>query len=793
MTTIAASGAMREADYTRAIELWPGHVLDLVRNAHIVPHWFGREDRFWFKDEHQGGHRFLVVDAPTGESRPAFDHERVAQALRSVEVPADAAALPITSFEFVDGGAALVATTAKGNFRIDPVDASATPAPRANPAELAGPDGRVLFLRGHNLWVRDSAGEERALTTDGEAHFAWGHGPDFNMRRVAENRGQVPPLPTGLHWSDDGRLILAERADERGVEPYPYVEYVPADGSVRPKLHLIRHTMLGEAPPPHAFALIDSHSGARTPIGPLTDGLKLRPDVGALWWSADGRHAHTVATSFDARRAAFVEIELASGAARVIHQEVVDSFFDFNSYLYNRANVRMRANGREAIWFSERSGWGHLYLLDLRTGAVRALTEGAWAVNDIIGMTEDRVFFTAGGREPGRHPYYRHLYRVDLDGSGGPNAGLTLLTSDDADHGFSGEPTPAVVRSLNRPAGLRPISPSARYFLDTVTRVDLPARFIVRDAEDGRAIREIARTDASALEAAGWRPPEIFSAKAADGVTELYGVLVKPRDFDPQRSYPVIEHIYGGPQIVAQPRTFLDGINGSFLYGMNTLADLGFIVAVLDGPGTPSRSKAFHDMTYGQADRWGTAHHRAALEGAAASRPWMDLSRVGVRGHSFGGYGTAAALLLEPDFYKVGVSSAGMYDVAWAYAGLENYFGRPAYEADRFVKTRPDEVAPKHQAMSPSRMAGRLAGQLLLAGGDLDENIQPAGLFHFANALIAAGKSFDLLMLPGRNHGFSAEAYFHKRTWDYFIEHLQGRQPLKHFTPKMKPGVRMFI
>jgi dipeptidyl aminopeptidase/acylaminoacyl peptidase len=336
------------------------------------------------------------------------------------------------------------------------------------------------------------------------------------------------------------------------------------------------------------------------------------------------------------------------------------------------------------------------------------------------------------------------------------------------------------------------MSPSGRYFVDSVSRVDLPARFLLRDA-DGKLIVELARCDTTALEATGWTPPEMFSAKAADGVTDLYGVLIKPRGFDPANRYPVVEHIYGGPQTIAQPRTFLDGLNGAFLFGMNTLADLGFVVAVLDGPGTPYRSKAFHDSTYGTADRWGIAHHRAALEGAAATRPWMDLGRVGVRGHSFGGYGTAAALLVEPDFYKVGVSSAGMYDVAWAFAGLENYFGRPDYGDGRCRKNGIDEVAANHWEMSPSRMADRLEGRLLLAVGDLDENIQPAGLFRFTDALIQAGKSYDLLVLPGRNHGFSAEAYFHKRTWDYFIEHLQDRRPLRHFMPAMKPGVRMFI
>ena len=530
--------------------------------------------------------------------------------------------------------------------------------------------------------------------------------------------------------------------------------------------------------------------GARTRLESLPDDLLPRADLGT-WWSEDGRSLFMAALTMSFQTAAFIQFDIATGGHRIVYQERERTFFDFNTYPYNSANVRVRRGEREVIWYSQKDGWGHLYAIDIASGAARQITQGQWAVADIVLMTDDRIFFSAVGKEPGRNPYYRHLYRVDLDG-GAPNTGLTLLTPDDADHGFPGEPSAIINRLLNRPAGLSQVSPSGRYLVDAVSRVDLPPRFQLRDG-DGKLIREIARADVSALEATGWRTPEIFTAKAADGETDLYGILIKPRDFDPARSYPVVEHIYGGPQLLAQPRSFFEGLNGAFLFGMNTLADLGFVVAILDGPGTPYRSKAFHDMTYGKADRWGIAHHRAALEGAGLSRPWMDLTRVGVRGHSFGGYGTAAALLHQPDFYKVGVSSAGMYDVSRAQVSLEGNFGRPQYEEGRHLKVRPDEVAANHLEMAPTRLAGRLAGKLLLVVGDLDENIQPAGLIHFSDALIKAGKTFDFLMLPGRNHGFASEPYFHKRTWDYFIEHLQGRTPQVHFMPPIKAATRMFI
>lgn len=782
---------LTEQEYARALELWPAYLPELVQNLNFVPHWIGVEDRFWFKLESRDGHRFRLVDAKTGSATDAFDHAVVAAALRACGLDAQAHDLPLSHFEFSDDGLTLAVITPKGGFRVDLVHGTASPHQISPATEVAGPDGEAVFLREHNLWLRNGQGHERALTNDGSSFDAWGVGNDYNTRRVATNRGEIPPLPTNIFWSPNGRTILAEKIDERDVEPYPYIEFVPADGSVRPKLHFIRETLVGEVPRPDIFAFIDVDTGERVALSSLPEGLRLRPDLANVWWSHDCSVVYMVALNLDASLAALVAFNVATGGHTIIYREQASTYFDFNTYLYNLANVRLCPNGREFIWYSQQDGWGHLYAIDKTTGVVRRLTQGDWAVADIVAVTEHQLFFTAVGREDGRHPYYRHLYRIDLHGAE-PNAGLLLLTPDDADHGFPGEPTPLVGRILRRPAGLSQMSPSGRYFVDAVSRVDLPPRFLLRDA-DGSLICEIARADITKLEATGWKPPEIFSAKGADGEIDIYGVLVKPRSLDPDRCYPVIENIYGGPQILAQPRSFLEGLSGAFMYGLNTLAEFGFIVAVLDGPGTPYRSKSFHDLLYGASDRWGIAHHRAALEGAAASRPWMDLTRVGVRGHSFGGYGAVQAMLHEPEFYKVGISSAGIYDLAFSPSGHENYLGLPDYGNGRNIKDSSHEVAPNHLKISPSQLADRLQGRLLLAAGDLDENIQPAGMFALTDALIKAGKSFDQLVLPGRNHGFSGETYFQKRNWDYFVEHLQGRTPLRHFKPDVKPGARGFI
>ncbi len=774
------------ADYDRALELWPTALMALVRNVGLAFHWLGDEDRFWFREETADGHRFCLVEAATGKKTPAFDHQRVGLAL-----DADPNRLPIDHFTYAEAGSTLLADVAGRRLRIDLAAARATPVEPPRPASLPGPQGLRLFLRDDNIWLLKPDGTERALTDDGAPAHAWGAGPDHDYMAIARKRAGLPRSPSGCSWSPNGRLVLVQRVDERELEPYPYLDSVPIDGSPRPKLHFIRQQLPGEPEPMREWAVIDVATGRRHPVTARLPG-RLRIGGDGAWWSADSRFVYVVAKSPDDKHVALVEITAADGRSRILHEEQARSFIDLNTFPYNTPNLRVLPNRSELLWYSEADGWGHLYIIDLIEGGVaRRLTQGEWAVFDVLAVTDRAVFFTAGGREPG-HPYYRYLYRVDLDAAL-PNAGLKLLTPGKADHGFAGEPAPAIAQALGRPVGLSQMSPTGRYFVDCVSRVDLAPRYLLRD-DYGALIAEIAEADISALERSGWQPPEIFTAKAADGATDLYGVLVKPRAFTRRPSWPVLERIYGGPQINAQPRSFAEGLNGPFMHALNALAEMGFVVAVLDGPGTPYRSKTFRDMTYGQADRWGVAHHRAALENAARSRPWMDLSCVGVSGHSYGGYGTVMAMLLEPDFYQVGVASAGMYDLMWAYTGgVEKYFGSPDFGDGRAAKNDPAEVPDNYRGTSPSDWVERLRGHLMIVYGDLDENIQPAGTLKLVNDLIDAGKSFDLLTLPGRNHGFVPLPYYQKRLWDYFIERVQGRKPLGNHKLDVQPGIRMFI
>jgi dipeptidyl-peptidase-4 len=788
----SARPAVDEFEYRRALELWQPELMAAVRNITVALNWIGDSDRFWFRLEATTGHSYVIVDAATGRQSPAFDHALIARALG-----ADAAALPIQHFDIIDDGRAIRAVTPSSTWTIDVAAGAAQAAAPANPAELAAASGRTLLIRDYNLWLREVDGRERVLTADGVALHAWGSMPDHDLMKVARSRAPLPMTPTGCYWAPDSRHLLAQRCDERHMEPYPYLESVPADGSPRPKVHLIRQQLAGEAAAAiREWFILDADSGARVPV-------QLPPDFGRLaivahanggaYWAPDSASVYVLAATSNSDRVALLAIDRASGRSRILHEESVATFFDFNTLEYNKPNVRLVPARNEMLWYSQRSGYGHLYVIDLASGGIRRqLTGGDWAVYDIVHVNATTVFFSAGGREPGRHPYYRHLYRVDLDGSA-INAGLALLTPEDADHGFPGEPTPLIAAALRVPAARRPMAPSGRYFVDCHSRVDRAPVTVIRDAT-GKLIAEVVKANIGALEAKGWRAPEIFSAKAADGVTDLYGVLIKPRNFDPARRWPLLERIYGGPQINAQPRNFAEGLSNGFVYGAYSLAELGFVVAILDGPGTPFRSKAFHDLTWDQADRWGIGHHRAALENAARTRPWLDLSCVGISGHSYGGYATAMALVQHGDFYKVGVSSAGMYDPMWAHqATPERHLGRPHFGGGRYTKESPAEVAENYRKFAPATYAGRLTGRLLLAFGDLDENIQPAALLQFVDALIRAGKSYDLIVMPGRSHGFGAEPYFQKRLWDYFIENVQGREPARHFRLPVEAGQRILL
>jgi len=389
---------------------------------------------------------------------------------------------------------------------------------------------------------------------------------------------------------------------------------------------------------------------------------------------------------------------------------------------------------------SERDGWNHIYLFDWKTGRMEnQLTRGDFVVLDIVHVDEEKgiVYFTAVGREEGEDPYQAHLYRVGLDGSG-----LRNLTPEPAHHDMS-------------------FAPDNSSFTDNISRADMPTKSVLRNLVDGEVMMELEQADVQGILDKGWSYPEPFCVKAADGETDIYGLIWRPTHFDTSKKYPVIDQCYTGPHGVTTPKTF----RRALLSSANSLAELGFIVITVDGRGTAQRSKAFHDFSYRNLGR-GCEDHIPAIRQLAEKYPYMDIDRVGIFGHSAGGYDTARAMLQWPDFYKVGVSSAGNHDHRMAKAWWpEQYMGYPVEEF--------------YEEQSNITNAGKLEGKLLLVHGAMDDNVNPASTIRFVDALIKNNKDFDLIIIPPSRHGFSEEYsdYFTRKRWDYFVKHLLGIDP----------------
>lgn len=617
--------------------------------------------------------------------------------------------------------------------------------PPGNPLEVPSPDRKVaVFQRGPDLWARSLLdGREWALTTDGEPDYGYGPGPDSTANATLLRKFGLPHLPPAVAWSPDSTRVLAHRTDERGVRSTHLVEARPADGGA-PRLRTQRYAYPGDETMPRAELVVldvaESLVGGvvRAQAEPL-----LMPQLSPImsrwaWWASDGSAVYYLSRPRDLRTLSLHRLDPTTGEVTTVLSETGATRVEPNQWMYEPPIVRVLAD--EVLWYSQRDGWGHLYRYDLRTGALLGqVTSGPWAVRRILRVDEaDRiVYFVASGLVE-EDPYRRTVCRVGLDG-----AGFARVTDDALDHVVT-------------------VPDAQQYFVDSASTVDKPPVTTVRDWA-GRVLVELERADVTKLAATGWTPPERFRATAADGTTDVYGVLYRPRGFDPARRYPVVDNLYPGPQTTRVAPGFDPGGMG---LDAEPLAALGFVVVAMDGRGTPGRSKAFHDASYGHlADAGGLADHVAALRQLARTRPWMDLDRVGAFGHSGGGFATVRAMLEFPEVYKVGVALSGPHDAPYFNLGfMEAYDGADNPEA--------------WQRASNVDIADRLAGKLLLVHGGMDDQVHPDHTLRLAERLVAADKDFELLVVPGAEHLLiDCLHYVRKRGWDFLVRELMGAQP----------------
>lgn len=734
----------------------------------VTVHWIGASDRFWMMQQSVGARRYVVVGAPAGDVRPAFDHAVMATALgAAMGTSLTPTNLPLLDLDLTRGDRPVV-TTPSGIFVCQMSVPRCDPAPaRASSDLVLAPNGAMgVFRRGNDLWLRDVAtGQESQLTRDGADHFAYGDYDSYgDVEKVGRRReGLAEPL-AGVVWSPDSRYVLGLRQDLRQTPDRLLVtEYLPPEGG-DPVTHRRRAPLSGDAKRPDSvLTLIDtrSHAAHRVALDPqaLNDwALPYYAYAGKVWWNERQRAAFLIGADRGGRRFQLLRVDLDSGAVRPVITETNRFSVRLNTYDYALPNVQVLASGREAIWYSERDGQGHLYLYDLITGKVRRqLTKGPWTIADLVRVDESArtAYFTAVGRDPRDLAVYRRLYKVSLDG-GEP----VLLTPESADHEFN-----AGYEFWD--GGVRPgssLSPSGRYIVDSFVTAKASAGLVIRDS-NGRLVREITKPDPTIFARLGVTAPEVVEVKAADGVTDLLGVIYRPSDFDPSKRYPVIEMTYPGPQGRSAPLTISQFFGTSDIGEPFAMSELGFIVVVVDGRGSAYRSKAFREAFFGTEDPFGAADHVAALANLAATRRYLDIDRVGVTGHSYGGYGALRSMLLFPDAYKAGVVGVGPAD--WTEmpdpVSTERYFGDPSTSA---------EARAYYQTTSNARLAGRLKSRLLMIYGGVDEVVPLKEAFKLSDAFIRAGKPFNLLVVPDSGHSAGREPYGIRETMRFFMEAL---------------------
>jgi dipeptidyl-peptidase-4 len=622
--------------------------------------------------------------------------------------------------------------------------AAATGGPSRPPNSVTSPDGRyAAFIRDFNLWARDlTSGQDRPLTTDGVEDFGY----------ATNNAGWVRSDAPVLLWSPDSRRIATFQHDSRGVSEMHLVSTnvgAPRLESWKYPLPEDRdifriHRVIIEVDTARVVRLLMPADQHRSTINDhIADGTTFLD----VEWYPDGQHAAFVSSSRDHKEAVFRVADVTNGEVRTLFQERIATQFQSGLAAVGSVNWRVLPGTREVLWWSQRDNWGHLYLYDLETGALkRQITSGEWNVASLLRVDDKAgtLYFTGVGREPGRDPYFQHLYRVQMDGSG-----LELLTPEDANH--------TVV-----------FSPDGAHFVNTYSTPVTPPVSVLRRA-NGDRVAELERADISRLTAAGWKAPTPIVVKARDGKTDLYGLMFTPTDLDPTKKYPIVNYIYPGPWgNSVGSRNFMPARSDH-----QALAELGFVVVAIDGMGTEWRSKAFADAYYGDMGDNTLPDQIAGMRELAARHAYIDITRAGIWGHSGGGFATAAAMFRHPEFFKVGVSQAGNHDNRnyeddWG----ERFQGRLTKEGAR----------DSYESQANQLVAANLKGKLLLAHGAMDNNVPIYNTYLVVDALIKANKDFDLIVYPHQRHGFGVDNnYMMRRRWDYFVRHLLGAEPPQEY------------
>lgn len=720
--------------YRRAEAVLPQHVDELVHGLSVRPQWFKDSSRFWFERTTPEGREYVVVDPVRHSTALLFDHARLrADLSRAIGRDVHAQELRLRGAELDKDQRTLTFTFATRRWTMSLDDGSLSERAKDAGKGVLSPDGRLrAFSRANDLWIAEVAtGAERRLTSDGSATRPYAR-PVMNVKRMIADGSADPELEPDIAWSPDSRRIATYRLDLTDARRLAIVQSTPP-GAAPPRVYDYYYTLTGDEKTPLATDLIINVASGMTVTSKAPPEPVLYYGGPSFEWSRDGRAVfeRVAARGYGTMR--LDRIDAVTGEVRTLHEDRSDTYIDYYGHHWSYDEDHDRH-----FWTADATGYAQVYSIDGTTGRTIQLTHGNWRARSVPSSARDgqTVYVVGSGREAGRDPYLRSLYAVSADGKR-----IRDLTPEAVDHDIS-------------------LSPDGRFFVDNMSLIDRPTVSVLRSTADGAIAMELGRADISRFRAAGYTLPEPFEALAADGKTRIYGAMFKPAGFDPAKRYPVIEYSYTGPHYVQTPKSFEAALIGRTILSM---AQLGAIGVTVDGRGTWGRSRAFQQEAYKNLHEVGLDDHIAAIRSLARANPWIDADRVGIYGFSAGGYDVLRAMTRRPDFYKVGVSASGNHD---------NRLDKAVWNEQWMGRT----LGPVYDENSNVVWAPKLTGDLLLAHGELDENVPVAATLRLVDALIKANKDFDFLLVPNADHFLDDSPYFQRRRWDFFTDHLL-RQP----------------
>ncbi len=733
-SVVFAQEPLTKQDYQRALSfLWDSVNNKKAFNLFVPPNWFPDSTGMWYLYHQPGKKTFRKIEFDQKEIVPLFDHKKVADILTdSLGENINPDSLPFNRVEYINRELLRFRVERQTwdldlkNYQILPYKAGE----ELKPNESKSPDGKwIAYSKDYNLFLRSTETDDTfQLSSDGKKNYEYAS--YYGWYDLMEGENGDRPEHFAMNWSDDSRYIQAYICDLQYAEKMYLLDH-SIDSLYRPKLLGYYRGSPGDTTMVHMIPVFFDVEKKEQVQLDLPRNTHI--NIASFRWSVKPGIVYMEDPERGYQELELSLIDLQKRRIKNLITETSPTNIDNFSYWL--------AEDEDLLFFaSERSGWRQLYRYDLNTGKITPLTEGAFFIAGVVHIDKEEgvVYFMASGREPGRNPYHQHLYRISFNGKN-----LKLLTPEDTHHQVS-------------------FSPDGVFFVDNSSTAQHPTQTVLCEAGSGKQVLTIAEADIAGLESMGWSPPETFEAIARDGETTIYGALWKPSHFDPSKKYPVIEYSYTGPHTQMFPKDFRRVINVE----NQVLAEFGFIVVMIDGMGSSGRSKAFHDVSYKHMG-YSLTDHVLAIKQLGERYPWIDTSRVGIFGHSAGGYDAGHAVLQFPDFYKVAVASSADHDHRMEKAWWpEMYMGWP--------------VDTAYHNQSNITMAPNLKGKLLLVHGGLDDNVNPSATFKLAEALIKADKEFDLMIIPSQRHGYGGEyrKYFMKKRWNYFIEHLLGVEPI---------------